>query len=173
MQRPEETGRSGERPWASRPSRSRLPYRRKRKMTRPDPADVFRGNITMAGKEPEKEAVPFDEDLSLSRPHRRTQDVFSSRSSRGLPRYGRIPGGRQAVPGADGPAQAVSGAIPEAEAFQKSWEEPGETLEKPGEIKNAEPAPVGPGGGPYGRACGHKLLAGRYGRAGGRRLLAG
>ena len=118
------------------------PVQEEKEETRPDPADVFRGNITMAGKEPEKEAVPFDEDLSLSRSHR-DEDVFLSRSSQDFEDMDVFPeGGRPSLERTA--AQAVSGAIPEAEAFQKSWEEPGETLEKPGETKNAEPAPVGP-----------------------------
>ena len=59
------------------------PVQEEKEETRPDPADVFRGNITMAGKEPEKETVPFDEDLSLSRPHR-DEDVFSEPQQPGL-----------------------------------------------------------------------------------------
>ena len=120
------------------------PVQEEKEETRPDPADVFRGNITMAGKEPSKETVPFDEDLSLSRPHR-DEDVFLSRSSQDFEDMDVFPeGGRPSLERTA--AQAVSGAIPEAEAFQKSWEEPVETLAKPGETKNApaEPAPVSP-----------------------------
>lgn len=118
------------------------PVQVEKEETRPDPADVFRGNITMAGREPSKETVPFDEDLSLSRPHR-DEDVFLSRSSQDFEDMDVFPeGGRPSLERTA--AQAVSGAIPESEAFQKSWEEPGETLAKPGETKNAEPAPVGP-----------------------------
>lgn len=77
------------------------PVQEEKEETRPDPADVFRGNITMAGKEPEKETVPFDEDLSLSRP-RRDEDVFLSRSSQDFEDMDVFPGGRKAVHGADG-----------------------------------------------------------------------
>lgn len=48
---------------------------------RPDPADVFKGKITMPGKAPEEDVVPFEEDLSLLR-HRVDEDVFVSRDSR-------------------------------------------------------------------------------------------
>lgn len=106
---------------------------------RPDPADVFRGNITMAGKEPEKETVPFDEDLSLSRPHR-DEDVFLSRSSRDFEDMDVFPeGGRPSME--QTAAQAASEAIPEAETFTEPWEEPGETMAKPGKTKNAPAEP--------------------------------
>ena len=38
-------------------------------------------------------------------------------------------------------AQAASEAIPEAETFTESWEEPGETMAKPGKTKNAPAEP--------------------------------
>ncbi|MEE0221249.1 MAG: DNA translocase FtsK 4TM domain-containing protein, partial [Lachnospiraceae bacterium] len=115
------------------------PVQEEKEETRPDPADVFRGNITMAGKEPEKETVPFDEDLSLSRP-RRDEDVFLSRSSRDFEDMDVFPeGGRPSME--QTAAQAASEAIPEAETFTESWEEPGETMAKPGKTKNAPAEP--------------------------------
>ena len=115
------------------------PVQEEKEETRPDPADVFRGNITMAGKEPEKETVPFDEDLSLSRPHR-DEDVFLSRSSRDFEDMDVFPeGGRPSME--QTAAQAASEAIPEAETFTESWEEPGETMAKPGKTKNAPAEP--------------------------------
>lgn len=115
------------------------PVQEEKEETRPDPADVFRGNITMAGKEPEKEAVPFDEDLSLSRPHR-DEDVFLSRSSQDFEDMDVFPeGGRPSLERTA--AQAASEAIPEAETFTESWEEPGETMAKPGKTKNAPAEP--------------------------------
>ena len=93
----------------------------------------------MAGKEPEKETVPFDEDLSLSRP-RRDEDVFLSRSSRDFEDMDVFPeGGRPSME--QTAAQAASEAIPEAETFTESWEEPGETMAKPGKTKNAPAEP--------------------------------
>lgn len=101
------------------------PVQEEKEETRPDPADVFRGNITMAGKEPEKETVPFDEDLSLSRPHR-DEDVFLSRSSRDFEDMDVFPeGGRPSME--QTAAQAASEAIPEAETFT----EPGRSRERP------------------------------------------
>ncbi|MCI8455286.1 MAG: DNA translocase FtsK [Lachnospiraceae bacterium] len=47
-------------------------------MNQPDPADVFKGKITMAGVQPEEDVVPFEEDVSLLR-HRVDEDVFVSR----------------------------------------------------------------------------------------------
>ncbi len=115
------------------------PVQEEKEETRPDPADVFRGNITMAGKEPEKETVPFDEDLSLSRPHR-DEDVFLSRSSRDFEDMDVFPeGGRPSME--QTAAQAASEAIPEAETFTEPWEEPGETMAKPGKTKNAPAEP--------------------------------
>lgn len=115
------------------------PVQEEKEETRPDPADVFRGNITMAGKEPEKETVPFDEDLSLSRP-RRDEDVFLSRSSQDFEDMDVFPeGGRPSME--QTAAQAASEAIPEAETFTESWEEPGETMAKPGKTKNAPAEP--------------------------------
>ena len=115
------------------------PVQVEKEETRPDPADVFRGNITMAGREPEKETVPFDEDLSLSRPHR-DEDVFLSRSSRDFEDMDVFPeGGRPSME--QTAAQAASEAIPEAETFTESWEEPGETMAKPGKTKNAPAEP--------------------------------
>lgn len=115
------------------------PVQEEKEETRPDPADVFRGNITMAGKEPEKETVPFDEDLSLSRP-RRDEDVFLSRSSQDFEDMDVFPeGGRLSME--QTAAQAASEAIPEAETFTESWEEPGETMAKPGKTKNAPAEP--------------------------------
>ena len=38
-------------------------------------------------------------------------------------------------------AQAASEAIPEAETFTEPWEEPGETMAKPGKTKNAPAEP--------------------------------
>ena len=115
------------------------PVQEEKEETRPDPADVFRGNITMAGKEPEKETVPFDEDLSLSRPHR-DEDVFLSRSSRDFEDMDIFPeGGRPSME--QTAAQAASEAIPEAETFTEPWEEPGETMAKPGKTKNAPAEP--------------------------------
>lgn len=115
------------------------PVQEEKEETRPDPADVFRGNITMAGKEPEKETVPFDEDLSLSRP-RRDEDVFLSRSSRDFEDMDVFPeGGRPSME--QTAAQAASEAIPEAGTFTESWEEPGETMAKPGKTKNAPAEP--------------------------------
>ena len=115
------------------------PVQEEKEEPRPDPADVFRGNITMAGKEPEKETVPFDEDLSLSRPHR-DEDVFLSRSSRDFEDMDVFPeGGRPSME--QTAAQAASEAIPEAETFTESWEEPGETMAKPGKTKNAPAEP--------------------------------
>ena len=115
------------------------PVQEEKEETRPDPADVFRGNITMAGKEPEKETVPFDEDLSLSRP-RRDEDVFLSRSSQDFADMDVFPeGGRPSME--QTAAQAASEAIPEAETFTESWEEPGETMAKPGKTKNAPAEP--------------------------------
>ena len=93
----------------------------------------------MAGKEPEKETVPFDEDLSLSRP-RRDEDVFLSRSSQDFEDMDVFPeGGRPSME--QTAAQAASEAIPEAETFTESWEEPGETMAKPGKTKNAPAEP--------------------------------
>lgn len=93
----------------------------------------------MAGKEPEKETVPFDEDLSLSRPHR-DEDVFLSRSSRDFEDMDVFPeGGRPSME--QTAAQAASEAIPEAETFTEPWEEPGETMAKPGKTKNAPAEP--------------------------------
>ena len=115
------------------------PVHEEKEEPRPDPADVFRGNITMAGKEPEKETVPFDEDLSLSRPHR-DEDVFLSRSSRDFEDMDVFPeGGRPSME--QTAAQAASEAIPEAETFTEPWEEPGETMAKPGKTKNAPAEP--------------------------------
>ena len=115
------------------------PVQEEKEEPRPDPADVFRGNITMAGKEPEKETVPFDEDLSLSRPHR-DEDVFLSRSSRDFEDMDVFPeGGRPSME--QTAAQAASEAIPEAETFTEPWEEPGETMAKPGKTKNAPAEP--------------------------------
>ena len=115
------------------------PVQVEKEETRPDPADVFRGNITMAGREPSKETVPFDEDLSLSRPHR-DEDVFLSRSSQDFEDMDVFPeGGRPSLERTA--AQAVSEAIPEAETFTESWEEPGETMAKPGKTKNAPAEP--------------------------------
>ncbi len=115
------------------------PVQEEKEETRPDPADVFRGNITMAGKEPEKETVPFDEDLSLSRPHR-DEDVFLSRSSRDFEDMDVFPeGGRPSME--QTAAQAASEASPEAETFTEPWEEPGETMAKPGKTKNAPAEP--------------------------------
>ena len=115
------------------------PVQEEKEETRPDPADVFRGNITMAGKEPEKETVPFDEDLSLSRPHR-DEDVFLSRSSWDFEDMDVFPeGGRPSME--QTAAQAASEAIPEAETFTEPWEEPGETMAKPGKTKNAPAEP--------------------------------
>ena len=115
------------------------PVQEEQEEPRPDPADVFRGNITMAGKEPEKETVPFDEDLSLSRPHR-DEDVFLSRSSRDFEDMDVFPeGGRPSME--QTAAQAASEAIPEAETFTEPWEEPGETMAKPGKTKNAPAEP--------------------------------
>lgn len=115
------------------------PVQEEKEETRLDPADVFRGNITMAGKEPEKETVPFDEDLSLSRPHR-DEDVFLSRSSRDFEDMDVFPeGGRPSME--QTAAQAASEAIPEAETFTEPWEEPGETMAKPGKTKNAPAEP--------------------------------
>ena len=115
------------------------PVQEEKEEPRPDPADVFRGNITMAGKEPEKETVPFDEDLSLSRPHR-DEDVFLSRSSRDFEDMDVFPeGGRPSME--QKAAQAASEAIPEAETFTEPWEEPGETMAKPGKTKNAPAEP--------------------------------
>ena len=115
------------------------PVQEEKEETRPDPADVFRGNINMAGKEPEKETVPFDEDLSLSRPHR-DEDVFLSRSSRDFEDMDVFPeGGRPSME--QTAAQAASEAIPEAETFTEPWEEPGETMAKPGKTKNAPAEP--------------------------------
>ena len=115
------------------------PVQEEKEETRPDPADVFRGNITMAGKEPEKETVPFDEDLSLSRPHR-DEDVFLSRSSRDFEDMDVFPeGGRPSME--QTAAQAASEAIPEAATFTEPWEEPGETMAKPGKTKNAPAEP--------------------------------
>ena len=115
------------------------PVQEEKEETRPDPADVFRGNITMAGKEPEKETVPFDEDLSLSRPHR-DEDVFLSRSSRDFEDMDVFPeGGRPSME--QTAAQAASEAIPEAETFTEPWEEAGETMAKPGKTKNAPAEP--------------------------------
>lgn len=115
------------------------PVHEEKEEPRPDPADVFRGNITMAGKEPEKETVPFDEDLSLSRP-RRDEDVFLSRSSRDFEDMDVFPeGGRPSME--QTAAQAASEAIPEAGTFTESWEEPGETMAKPGKTKNAPAEP--------------------------------
>ena len=115
------------------------PVHEEKEEPRPDPADVFRGNITMAGKEPEKETVPFDEDLSLSRP-RRDEDVFLSRSSQDFEDMDVFPeGGRPSME--QTAAQAASEAIPEAETFTESWEEPGETMAKPGKTKNAPAEP--------------------------------
>lgn len=115
------------------------PVQEEKEETRPDPADVFRGNITMAGKEPEKETVPFDEDLSLSRP-RRDEDVFLSRSSQDFEDMDVFPeGGRPSME--QTAAQAASEVIPEAETFTESWEEPGETMAKPGKTKNAPAEP--------------------------------
>ena len=115
------------------------PVQVEKEETRPDPADVFRGNITMAGREPEKETVPFDEDLSLSRPHR-DEDVFLSRSSRDFEDMDVFPeGGRPSME--QTAAQAASEAIPEAETFTEPWEEPGETMAKPGKTKNAPAEP--------------------------------
>ena len=74
----------------------------------------------MAGKEPEKETVPFDEDLSLSRPHR-DEDVFLSRSSRDFEDMDVFPeGGRPSME--QTAAQAASEAIPEAETFTEPWQ---------------------------------------------------
>ncbi len=115
------------------------PVHEEKEEPRPDPADVFRGNITMAGKEPEKETVPFDEDLSLSRPHR-DEDVFLSRSSRDFEDMDVFQeGGRPSME--QTAAQAASEAIPEAETFTEPWEEPGETMAKPGKTKNAPAEP--------------------------------
>ena len=115
------------------------PVQVEKEETRPDPADVFRGNITMAGREPSKETVPFDEDLSLSRPHR-DEDVFLSRSSRDFEDMDVFPeGGRPSME--QTAAQAASEAIPEAETFTEPWEEPGETMAKPGKTKNAPAEP--------------------------------
>lgn len=47
----------------------------------PDPADVFKGRITMPGQKKEEDVVPFEEDLSLMR-HQLDEDVFVSRDGR-------------------------------------------------------------------------------------------
>lgn len=47
----------------------------------PDPADVFKGKITMPGQKKEEDVVPFEEDLSLMR-HQLDEDVFVSRNGR-------------------------------------------------------------------------------------------
>lgn len=53
---------------------------REEMQSRPDPADIFKGKITMDGQAPEEDSVPFEEDISLSRSHM-DEDVFVSRKS--------------------------------------------------------------------------------------------
>lgn len=48
---------------------------------RQDPADVFKGKITMSGKAPEEDVVPFDEDTPAET-YRQDEDVFVSRDSK-------------------------------------------------------------------------------------------
>jgi S-DNA-T family DNA segregation ATPase FtsK/SpoIIIE len=103
---------------------------------RPDPADVFRGKITMPGREPEKETVPFEEDLSLSRVHR-DEDVFVSRSSQDFEAMDVFLDGGRPSPAQPAVSEA-SGTILEVDALPESWEEPAPVLREP------EPAPEGP-----------------------------
>ena len=80
-------------------------------------------------KEPqEKETVPFDEDLSLSRPHRDEGCLSVSRSSRDFEDMDVFPpeGGRPSME--QTAAQAASEAIPEAGDVSRS---PGRSRERP------------------------------------------
>ena len=56
----------------------------------PNPADVFKGKITMAGQEKEEDVVPFEEDLSLMR-HHLDEDVFVSRNGKDFDDMGVFP----------------------------------------------------------------------------------
>ena len=67
-------------------------------------------------------------------PGPRDEDVFLSRSSRDFEDMDVFPeGGRPSME--QTAAQAASEAIPEAETFTEPWEEPGETMAKPGKTK--------------------------------------
>ncbi len=55
--------------------------------SQPDPADIFKGKITMAGAPPEEDVVPFNEDVSLLR-HRADEDVFVSRDRQAFDEMG-------------------------------------------------------------------------------------
>ena len=121
VRRPEETG-GAESGSGHSPSRSRPSYMRKRK-SRVRIRQMYSAGISpWPERSRKKETVPFDEDLSLSRPHR-DEDVFLSRSSRDFEDMDVFPGGGR--PSMEQTAaQAASEAIPEAETFTEPWEEP-------------------------------------------------